>query len=104
MTELERPQPRTRPRPAADESVDPVQVPISAIAASTPPAASATTQTITPFPAEFVDRGPESTVQLNVRVKGATNATINRIQAKTGWTKRQIVERGTDLLAQHLGI
>lgn len=95
MTEMERPQPRSRPRPASDESVDPVQDPTANIVTQLRDSSSA-------LAAEFVDRSPEATVQLNVRVKSGTSATIALIQRKTGWTKRQIVERGADLLAKHL--
>ncbi len=113
MTELERPQPRTRPRPAADESVDPVEaagggvrltLPPASDVANLLPAASRGEQNTAPGPptADFVDRGPEATVQLNVRVNSGTNAAISRLQSKTGWTKRRIVEQATELLAQQL--
>jgi len=98
MTEEERPQPRSRPRPASDESVDPVQGASPNVATPAGPQRDSSSA----LAAEFVDRSPEATVQLNVRVKSGTSATIALIQRKTGWTKRQIVERGADLLAQHL--
>lgn len=75
-TSSERPTPRIRPRPAADENTDPV--------ISTPPAA--------PGPAVPGRRGPEPTVQLNVRVASEISALIHHAQASTGRTKRQLIE------------
>lgn len=76
MTSTERPTPRSRPRPAADETVDPV---ISQPAPSSE------------LPA-VARRGPEPTVQLNVRVAGDVSNLIGEAIRTTGRTKRQLIE------------
>jgi len=64
----DRPTPRTRLRPAEDETSDPV--------VSRPP----------------VRRGPEPTVQLNVRIAADVSALLDQQAASTGRTKRQLIE------------
>ena len=78
MTSSERPTPRSRPRPAADEASDPI---------TGPPAATV----LHPDPAP-ARRGPEPTVQLNVRVASEVSALIDRAAARSGRTKRQLIE------------
>lgn len=79
MTASDRPTPRSRPRPAADESTDPMVGPASFAQPLVEVAA--------------IRRGPEPTVQLNVRVGSDISALIDRAQATTGRTKRQLIER-----------
>lgn len=78
MTSSERPTARSRPRPADDEGIDPI--------VATPPAAPAHNEA----PGR---RGPEPTVQLNVRVASDVHALIDQAQAATGRTKRQLIEQ-----------
>jgi hypothetical protein len=82
-TSNERPTPRTRPRPAADEGQDPV---VPASADRTPPAGAQTA------PATG-RRGAEPTVQLNVRVSGDVNDIIDAAVVASGSTKRQLIEQ-----------
>jgi len=70
------PRNRTRPKPAEDETTDPV--------VSAPPQPPAN-----PAP---VRRGPEPTVQLNVRIASDVSALIDHQVATTGRTKRQLIE------------
>jgi hypothetical protein len=78
MTSSERPTPRSRPFPAADEAVDPV--------VSHPP-------DVAPLIVGGRRRGPEPTVQLNVRVASEVSALIDRAMASSGRTKRQLIEQ-----------
>jgi hypothetical protein len=79
VTSTERPTPRSRPRPAADETVDPVvSQPTQTAPSSELPAA--------------VRRGPEPTVQLNVRVAADVSSLIDEAVRTTGRTKRQLIE------------
>lgn len=80
MTSAERPIARPRPRPAADEATDPV-VPSGRFDR---PAEAAL--------APVARRGPEPTVQLNVRVAAGIADIIEARMTKTGKTKRQLVE------------
>lgn len=73
----ERPTPRSRPQPAADETTDPI--------VTVPPAGGR------PLFGHG-RRGPEPTVQLNVRVAADVSALIDQAQANTGQTKRQLIE------------
>ncbi len=89
MTSDGRPTPRTRPRPAADEGTDPV-------ASAAAPAANATgTRSAEPAPAQ-TRRGPERTVQLNVRiaedVADILEHALADAQARSNTSKRQVVE------------
>jgi len=80
MTSGDRPTPRSRPRPAADETVDPV--------VSQPQRAMPSAVGVPPA----VRRGPEPTVQLNVRVAADISDLIDRATQSTGHTKRQLIE------------
>ncbi len=80
MTNNDRPTPRSRPRPAADETLDPV---VSRPQRGMPSAGGEP-------PA--VRRGPEPTVQLNVRVAADVSDLIDRATQSTGRTKRQLIE------------
>ena len=80
MTSDDRPTPRSRPRPAADETVDPV---VSQPQRVMPSAVRAPLA---------VRRGPEPTVQLNVRVAADISDLIDRATQTTGHTKRQLIE------------
>lgn len=77
MNADDRPPARTRPRPAADEMLDPV-VPTNTSAAR--PTAG------------VPRRGPEPTVQLNVRIGADIGVLIDRAVALTGRTKRALIE------------
>lgn len=79
-TPTDRPTPRSRPRPAADEAHDPIV-----------PSATATQRTATTPPPPN-RRGAEPTVQLNVRVSADVNALIDEAATSTGNTKRQLIE------------
>lgn len=78
MTQPDRPVARSRPRPPVDEGTDPIVSPMRAAPA--------------PAPSSSVRRGPEPTVQLNVRIGAEINALVDEAQVSHGWTKRQIVE------------
>ena len=81
----ERPTARSRPRPARDEGIDPIA-----------PLPAAPTSTVAPRIASSVEphirRGPEPTVQLNVRVASDISALIDQQVSTTGRTKRQLIE------------
>jgi hypothetical protein len=90
----DRPQPRTRPRPAADEDHDPVAGPAAVPAQNTPgtsePGGAGPRRPISAAPARR--RGAEPTVQLNVRVSADINALIDAAADDTGHTKRELIE------------
>jgi hypothetical protein len=66
----DRPVPRSRPRPAPDDALDPIH--------SAPPRSPR--------------RGPEATVQLNVRVAGDISDLLDREHRATDRTKRELIE------------
>jgi len=80
MTSDDRPTPRSRPRPATDEALDPVV---------NQPQRAMPSATGDPL---AVRRGPEPTVQLNVRVAADVSDRIDRATQSTGHTKRQLIE------------
>lgn len=84
-TSNERPTARSRPRPAEDEGIDPI-----APAAGPPP--TALPGTVRPVEGAHARRGPEPTVQLNVRVASDVSALIDHQVSTTGRTKRQLIE------------
>jgi len=85
MTSNDRPTPRNRPRPAADETLDPV--------VSQPQRGMPSVGGHLPT----VRRGPEPTVQLNVRVAADISDLIDRATRSTGHTKRQLIEHAIRL-------
>lgn len=86
-TSSERPTARTRPRPARDEGIDPIApLPVA-------PAATATAHAVAPLVEPHIRRGPEPTVQLNVRVASDVSALIDQQVSTTGRTKRQLIEQ-----------
>lgn len=87
MTPDDRPTPRPRTaRPASDESVDPVDVPVPAAAG-----AAARQQ-------QQVARRKEATYQLAVRVSGAVDERVSELTQQTGLSKRAVVEQAILLL------
>ncbi len=86
MTSSERPTARNRPRPAHDEGIDPIVPP------PTPdhPVTAGVGRRVEEPQAR---RGPEPTVQLNVRVASDVNALIDHQVSITGRTKRQLIEQ-----------
>lgn len=88
MTPDDRPTPRPRTaRPASDESVDPVDVPVPAAAG-----AAARQQQ------QQVARRKEATYQLAVRVSGAVDERVSELTQQTGLSKRAVVEQAILLL------
>jgi hypothetical protein len=78
MSSPDRPTPRTRPRPARDEGVDPVVAPAGA-----------------GYEGARGGRrvGPEQTVQLNVRVAVEISELIAAEVGTSGRTKRDLIEQ-----------
>jgi hypothetical protein len=74
----DRPTPRRRPQPAADEATDPVVGTAGAGGGTTLPPVRR--------------QEPEPTVQLNVRIAADVSALINQATTETGRTKRQLIE------------
>lgn len=85
-TSNERPTARSRPRPAEDEGIDPIA----------PPPPGPDHPGIAGVARRAVEaqarRGPEPTVQLNVRVASDISALIDHQVSATGRTKRQLIE------------
>lgn len=88
MTSSDRPTARSRPRPAEDEGTDPVVAPPPP--ASEHPIGAGPDSRVGEVPAR---RGPEPTVQLNVRVASDVSALIDQAVQTTGRTKRQLIEQ-----------
>jgi len=86
-TNSERPTARSRPRPAEDEGIDPIALPPAG------PTPIASHDTVRPVEEAHARRGPEPTVQLNVRVASDISALIDHQVSTTGRTKRQLIEQ-----------
>lgn len=94
--------PRTRPRPAADAGVDPIDYKpatsapgFAAEPASEPAPAAAPTRPTTPprsAPAQDASGGVEVTVQLSTRISPDVNDVLTQANIRTGKKKRALIE------------
>lgn len=90
--------PRTRPRPAADAGVDPIDykpTPVAADerkAATTPVAAPAVAAHSHPGGAPAAAGGVEVTVQLSTRISPDVNDVLTQANQRTGKRKRALIE------------
>lgn len=83
--------PRTRPRPAADAGVDPIDY---KPATSAPTFAAAPTRETTPAAptTQETSGGVEATVQLSTRVSLDVNDVLTQAHLRTGKKKRALIE------------
>lgn len=97
MSQPERPERpgRTKPVPAADAAIDPVEFrPAAPAAESTAPPATTITRppARTPHPTP-VRTGPKPTVQLGVSVSPEIEQLVRAARERTGLSRRAIVEK-----------
>ena len=96
--------PRTRPRPAADAGVDPIDYKPATSAPTfaaeparepAPPAVAAPTRPTQPprsAPAQDASGGVEVTVQLSTRISPDVNDVLTQASVRTGRKKRALIE------------
>lgn len=82
--------PRTRPRPAADAGVDPIDYKPTPVAADERKAA--TTPVAAAAAAPVAAGGVEVTVQLSTRISPDVNDVLTQANQRTGKRKRALIE------------